>query len=157
MKKTVSLLLVLLLNAAALTACGAQKQDLVSKTPFPEFSETDTQGNPITDDIFEDYDITIVNFWNNGCGTCIAEMPELEEMYQEFQKDKINLIGVGADCGESEEQLQLARSILEEKGSPIKTSFPIRKMIFIRNLLPILPAIPLPMWWITKGTSLERP
>ena len=104
MKKTVSLLLVLLLNAAALTACGAQKQDLVSKTPFPEFSETDTQGNPITDDIFEDYDITIVNFWNNGCGTCIEEMPELEELYHQLQERNINLIGVGTDSGEGEEE-----------------------------------------------------
>ena len=116
MKKTVSLLLVLLLNAAALTACGAQKQDLVSKTPFPEFSETDTQGNSITDDIFEDYDITIVNFWNNGCGTCIAEMPELEELYQDFKERNINLIGVGTDSGEGEEQLATAREILAEKG-----------------------------------------
>ena len=47
---------------------------------------------------------------------CIAEMPELEEMYQDFKEDNINLIGVGADSGESQEQLDLARSILQEKG-----------------------------------------
>lgn len=116
MKRIVSLFLLLAMSAVALAGCGSQEQDLVSKTPFPEFSETDTEGNAITNDIFADYDVTIVNFWNNGCGTCIAEMPELEEMYQEFQKDKINLIGVGADSGENEEQLELAKSILNEKG-----------------------------------------
>lgn len=116
MKKVVSLFLALTVCTALLAGCGSQEQELVSKTPFPEFSETDMDGNAITDDIFSDFDATIVNFWNNGCGTCIAEMPELEELYQDFQKENINLIGVGTDSGESEEQLELAKSILEEKG-----------------------------------------
>ncbi len=51
-----------------------EDNSLVSKTPFPEFSEADTEGNPVSSDIFADYDATIVNFWNNGCGTCIEEM-----------------------------------------------------------------------------------
>lgn len=116
MKKVVSLFLALTVCTALLAGCGSQEQELVSKTPFPEFSETDMDGNAITNDIFSDFDVTIVNFWNNGCGTCIAEMPELEELYQDFQKENINLIGVGTDSGESEEQLELAKSILEEKG-----------------------------------------
>lgn len=116
MKKAIRLFLSLAVCTAALTGCGSESQQLVSKTPFPEFSEHDTEGNLITSDIFAEYDVTIVNFWNNGCGTCIAEMPELEEMYQEFQQDNINLIGVGADSGEGDEQLELAKRILAEKG-----------------------------------------
>ncbi len=116
MKKRFSLLTAVALLAVLLAGCGSQEQSLVSKTPFPEFTEVDTEGNAITNDIFADYDVTIVNFWNNGCGTCIEGMPELEEMYQEFQGQNINLIGVGADSGESEEQLALAREILSGKG-----------------------------------------
>lgn len=63
-----------------------------------------------------DYDATIVNFWNNGCGTCIEEMPELEELYHQLQERNINLIGVGTDSGEGEEQLETAQNILKEKG-----------------------------------------
>lgn len=99
-----------------LTACGASEEELVSKTPFPEFSELDTQGNTVTSEVFADYDATIINFWNNGCGTCIEEMPELEEYYQDFKDQNINLMGVASDSGESEEQLETAREILEEKG-----------------------------------------
>ncbi len=102
--------------ALGLTACSSSQEDLVSKTPFPEFSEVDTQGNPVTNDIFSDYDATIVNFWNNGCGTCIEEMPELEELYQQFKEENINLIGVASDSGQSEEQLETAQNILSEKG-----------------------------------------
>lgn len=116
MRKRLSLLMAMVMGTVLLAGCTAQETDLVSKEPFPEFSETDTNGNAVTSDIFADYDATIVNFWNNGCGTCIAEMPELEELYQEFKEQNINLIGVGADSGESEEQLATARKILEEKG-----------------------------------------
>ena len=117
MKRIWVLLLLGVWMAAALTGCASSEEDaLVSKTPFPAFSEVDTEGNEITSDLFGDYDATIVNFWNNGCGTCIAEMPELEDLYQDFQERNINLIGVGADSGESQEQLDTAREILEEKG-----------------------------------------
>lgn len=98
------------------SACSASEDELVSKTPFPEFSESDTQGNVVTNDIFGDYDATILNFWNNGCGTCIEEMPELEEYYQSFQEQNINLIGVASDSGESDEQLKTAQDILAQKG-----------------------------------------
>ncbi len=117
MKRILIVLLSAALAAAALAGCSSGGEDsLVSKTPFPEFSEVDTEGNEITSDIFSDYDATIVNFWNNGCGSCIAEMPELEELYQEFQAQNINLIGVGTDSGEGQEQLDTAREILKEQG-----------------------------------------
>lgn len=115
-KKRYNLLGAVLLFTALLAGCGAQEADLVTKTPFPEFSETDTQRNPISNDIFGAYDVTIVNFWSNGCGTCIEEMPELEEMYQDFKGENINLIGVGTDSGESKEQLEFAQNNLKEKG-----------------------------------------
>ena len=116
MKKRFSLFTAAALLAALLAGCGSQEQSLVSKMPFPEFSEVDMEGNTVTNEIFSDYDVTIVNFWSNGCGSCIEEMPELEEMYQEFQGQNINLIGVGSDSGESEKQLATAREILKEKG-----------------------------------------
>ena len=103
MKKGSSLLLASVLLLAALAGCSTgEDNSLVSKTPFPEFSEADTEGNPVSSDIFADYDATIVNFWNNGCGTCIEEMPELEELYHQLQERNINLIGVGTDSGEGE-------------------------------------------------------
>ncbi len=78
----------------------------------------------MTNDIFSEYDATILNFWNNGCGTCIEEMPELEEYFQDFQEKNINLMGVASDSGESEEQLETAREILEGKGVTYTTLSP---------------------------------
>lgn len=157
MKRIVSLFLLLAMSAAVLTGCGAQEQDLVSKTPFPEFSETDTEGNAVTNDIFADYDVTIVNFWNNGCGTCIAEMPELEEMYQEFQKDNINLIGVGADSGESEEQLELAKSILEEKGVTYQNISPNPENDFCKDFIADITGYPTTYVVDSEGNIVGAP
>ena len=115
MKKITCLVLAASL-ALSLSACSSSGDELVSKTPFPQFSELDVQGNTVTSDIFADYDATVINFWNNGCGTCIEEMPELEEYYQDFKEKNINLIGVASDSGESEEQRETAQNILAEKG-----------------------------------------
>lgn len=62
--------------------------------------------------------IVAFNFssWNNGCGTCIAEMLELEELYQEWKGQNINLIGVGTASGENEETLSTVQKLLPEKG-----------------------------------------
>lgn len=55
-----------------LAGCSSKDQKveaedlLVSKEPFPSFSEVDMEGNQITEEVFSDYDVTIVNFWNNG-------------------------------------------------------------------------------------------
>ena len=115
MKRIISAAMAAVLTLS-LAACGSSGDELVSRTPFPQFSEVDTQGNTVTSDIFADYNATIINFWNNGCGTCIEEMPELEAYYQDFKEQNINLIGVASDSGESDRQLETAREILAEKG-----------------------------------------
>ncbi|MCK5795473.1 MAG: TlpA family protein disulfide reductase, partial [Anaerolineales bacterium] len=40
---------------------------------------------------------TYINFWATFCGPCRKEMPELEELYPDFQKQGIKLIGLSLD------------------------------------------------------------
>ena len=158
MKKRVSLLLAAAMTLTALTGCSSGNDTtLVSKTPFPEFSEVDTEGNQVSSDIFADYDATIVNFWNNGCGTCIEEMPELEELYHQFQEQNINLIGVGTDSGEGEEQMETARNILTEKGVTYVNISQIQRASSIRTSSLRFSAIPPPTLWMVRAMSLARP
>lgn len=157
MKKRFSLFTAVALIAAMLAGCGSQEQNLVSNTPFPEFSEVDMEGNAITNDIFADYDVTIVNFWNNGCGTCIEEMPELEEMYQKFQGQNINLIGVGADSGESEEHLATAREILKEKGVTYTNISPDPEHDFYKEFISQLAGYPTTYIVDSEGNIIGAP
>ena len=51
MKRALILLLSAVLMTAALTGCSSGEEDaLVSKTPFPEFSEVDIAGDEISSD-----------------------------------------------------------------------------------------------------------
>lgn len=156
MKKILSVFLAVSL-ALGLAACSSPDDELVSKTPFPEFSESDTQGNTVTNDIFGDYDATIINFWNNGCGTCIAEMPELEEYYQELKEKKINLIGVASDSGESQEQLETARKILEEKGVTYQNLSPNPENAFYQEFISQLAGYPTTYVIDSEGNIVGAP
>ena len=75
MKKAISLLLAMACMLP-LVACGGGEIE-ATKEPFPTFEGTDFEGNALNNDMFAGYDATIVNFWSNGCGSCIEEMPEI--------------------------------------------------------------------------------
>lgn len=114
MKKLISMILAAICMLS-FVACGNNEIE-VTMEPFPEFTSIDFAGNEINNDIFKDYDATIINFWTNGCGSCIAEMPELEQYYQDFKGKNINLIAVAASAGDSEQMHDEAENILKEKG-----------------------------------------
>lgn len=156
MKKLMCMALASVL-ALGMTACSSSDDALVSKTPFPEFSELDTQGNTVTSDIFAEYDATIINFWNNGCGTCIEEMPELEAYYQEFKEKNINLIGVASDSGESEEQLKTAQKILEEKGVTYTNLSPDPEQEFYLDFISQLAGYPTTYVIDSEGNIIGAP
>ena len=83
MKRVLILLLSAVLMTAALTGCSSGEEDaLVSKTPFPEFSEVDIAGDEISSDIFADYDATIV------VGTDSGESREQMDTAREILKEK---------------------------------------------------------------------
>ena len=80
-------------------------------------------------------------------------MPQLEEMYQNLKAENINLIGVGTDSGESEENLETSRKILTEKGVTFQNISPDPENAFYQDFISeILP----PTLWIRKETSLEH-
>ena len=86
------------------------------KEKFPEFKTTDTNGNEVTEKIFSDKDITMVNVWGTYCGPCINEMPELQKIYESLPKNA-NLIGIAADVPEGmKDGVDNAKHIEEQTG-----------------------------------------
>jgi thiol-disulfide isomerase/thioredoxin len=133
LKKLISIVL-FSICILSLTACSSKEITPTVKA-FPEFEGTDFNGNAVTNKIFKDYDVTIVNFWTNSCGSCIAEMPELEEYYQKFKGKKINLIAVAASAGDSQEMRDLAQNILKEKGVTFTNIIPNIKSSFYTDFI----------------------
>ena len=84
---------------------------------IPQFTTKDMDGNKVTNDIFAEYDLTVVNFWAAYCNPCIDELPELAEWKKELP-DNVNLIGLLVDVDEKgSEQYKLAEKIISQTGA----------------------------------------
>ncbi len=89
--------------------------ELSSKTL--KFKTTTLEGDTVTQDIFGDYDITVVHVWGTYCGPCIAEMGEYAKLGRELPGN-VNLIGIVCDVydgiGNNEKE---AKKILGDAGA----------------------------------------
>lgn len=86
-------------------------------TAFPAFTATDLDGNTVTESIFSEKDLTVLNIWGTFCGPCIGEMPELGEWAKEMP-DNVQIIGLIIDINgeEDTEHRDLAVDITEQAG-----------------------------------------
>ncbi|MFW5677902.1 MAG: TlpA disulfide reductase family protein, partial [Acetivibrio ethanolgignens] len=75
----------------------------------------DLGGNTVTNSIFEEKDLTVVNIWGTFCTPCVEEMPELGE-WAKSMPDNVQLVGLVADLQSEDdtEHHDLAVSITEK-------------------------------------------
>lgn len=106
MKKLCSILLITAL-CVSLVACGSKNKEkrqvnsivttMGNNASFPSavnvFSTTDLEGNTVTNDIFSQADLTVVNFWGTFCNPCINEMPELAKWNEEMP-DNVQMLSL---------------------------------------------------------------
>lgn len=87
------------------------------------FTTTDVQGNTVTQDIFAEYNLTLVNIFATWCSPCVQEMPELEKLRQEYADRGIRLgvIAVVLDAktasGIDADTVALANRLRERSGA----------------------------------------
>lgn len=129
MKKIISILIIAVL-CSSIWACSSKEekeeeqtdsvQALSKFSSFPDsmsgFSAVDLEGNAVTNDIFSQADLTVVNFWGTYCGPCINEMPGLAE-WAESMPDNVQLIGIVVDAAsEDSDEYAAAQLIVDETG-----------------------------------------
>jgi thiol-disulfide isomerase/thioredoxin len=68
------------------------------------FESTDLNGNSVTDAVFADADVTVVNVWGTFCGPCIGEMPDLQEMSENLP-DNAQVVGFVIDAATGDEEM----------------------------------------------------
>ena len=106
MKKTLILMLALILALGAPAACAEW-------TGLTSFSTYDMQMQPVTEEIFAPYDLTMVNIWATWCGYCVQEMPELAKL-KDMLPENVNLITI---CDDASTETELAYTILQKTGA----------------------------------------
>ena len=91
--------------------------DFEPADPRFTFETKDIYGNTVSDDIFSQYDITVVNVWGTFCYYCIVEMPELQEWYESMPSN-VNIIGIVCDIQDENDSYYIseAQSIVKDTG-----------------------------------------
>ncbi|WP_432408427.1 TlpA family protein disulfide reductase [Wukongibacter sp. M2B1] len=102
-------------NAQENTEESIGEDDSFEKNPVAgkvigEFSAEDLDGNTVTNKVFEENDLTVLNIWGTFCGPCIEEIPELEEIQNHFKDKKVKVIGLVIDK-EKEEAINIMKQV----------------------------------------------
>lgn len=89
---------------------------------FGEFETEDLEGNAVTEKIFGEAEMTMVNVWATYCSPCLSEMPALGELSAEYKEKGVQIIGICIDTllsdgSINEENVTLAKEIAEKTGA----------------------------------------
>lgn len=133
MKKRTVILGAMALSMTLFTACNKQETGTEETTAavsttaadageapsFSDFSAVTLNGDLVTQEIFQDYDLTMINIWATSCGPCLREMPDLGELHEEYKDQGFQIVGIvmdvlNRDGSLSETQLDTAREIVEK-------------------------------------------
>lgn len=123
--------LVAIMITISLAACNTNNTDTSKKTAnetaqdnlFPKFTGTDFNNNTVDNTLFNKNEVTLLNFWFNGCSACVNEMPALEDLNKKLQKKGAELIGINVEARSSEKSLSEAKEILAKQGVTYRNLF----------------------------------
>ncbi len=64
---------------------------------FPSLAVLDRSGKPLDTGTFAGQQYTLVDFWYSNCAPCIAQFPDLLEVYSEFRGAGFQIVGISTD------------------------------------------------------------
>lgn len=87
-----------------------------------EFTTQDINGETYNQDMFKDYELTLVNVFATWCSPCVAEIPDLEKLNNQMEDQGVHVVGVLLDIlnakGEIEpEGVERAKFLAEQTGA----------------------------------------
>jgi len=85
--------------------------------PAPEFTLSSLDGQPVS---LADYNgkVVLVNFWATWCPSCVTEMPDYEQIYQQFGRAEGDFMVLGVN-------FQEGRQYVQQYASDLGLTFPV--------------------------------
>ncbi|HEY33040.1 MAG TPA: redoxin domain-containing protein [Dehalococcoidia bacterium] len=85
------LLVIILLGLLVAQSCVSVSPQIGHRAP--DFTLVDLEGNTVRLSDFRGK-VVFLNFWATQCLPCLVEMPDMEELYQEYRDEGVVIIGV---------------------------------------------------------------
>ena len=110
MKKVLIALLTIALSISFLTGCFDSPESVEGE----EFVFTALNGNQIRLSSYRGK-VVILDMWATWCGPCHAVMPELEKIYEDYNRNVLEIMSVDIDPRESVEDIEAFIDLFEEQ------------------------------------------
>ena len=100
-----------------------------------KFKAKDIENKPISDSVFADSKLTMINIWGTFCGPCIMEMPDLGELSRKYDKKDFQLMGIVIDAvnrkGDPDQKMiKTANQIVEKTGANYLHVVPSKELLY---------------------------
>ena len=119
------------------------------------FEAQDLEGNTVTESLFAESRLTMVNVWATYCNPCLSEMPGLGELAGEYDPDQFQIIGIVSDVqeGAQEEALEYAEALVSQTGA--EYSHLLLNQSLFMSLLRDVSAVPTTFFVDENGEVLD--
>ena len=141
MRKIVVILSLTLLLILLAGCQGEEQQQETTADSSLNVQTTTLSGDAFTAADFADNKLTVFNVWATWCPPCVAELPHLQKVSEEFREDGVAVIGVLQDgvteLGESDaDAIASANTLLEDAGVDYPVILPdaALQQTFIRTM-----------------------
>lgn len=124
------------------------------------FKTTDLDGNEITQEIFSNADLTMINIWATYCNPCLGEMPDLGVLAEEYADQGVQIVGILMDVYDQnwnvvQSQVDLAKEIIQETGADYLHLMPSTDLIYAK--LRYVQAVPETIFVDKEGNLVGEP
>ncbi len=99
----------------------AQAQQQTGTKNLGEFSLEDITGKAYTNEMFQDYKLTMINLFTTWCTPCVNEIPDLEKLHVQMAGQGVGVVGILLDGvdekgNRNEESIEKAKLLAERTG-----------------------------------------
>lgn len=101
-------------------------QGISDMKKIPEFKAKTSDGKDVSNDIFKDSKLTLVNVWGSWCHPCVEELPELQKVYEKMKDKGVNVVGIAQDSSVNPDAV---KDIIKKGGLTYTNIFPEGKLL----------------------------
>ncbi len=152
-----SIIFICILLLSSLSGCNQDSgqvspsqdtQDDRTENILADFQAADLEGNTVSNEIFSQSELTMINIWGTFCGPCINEMPDIQRLQEDFKDRQVQVIGIVADSKPEE-----ARQITAAQGATYLNLIPDQSLM--DNLISKFDYVPVTLFVDSEGRLLD--